>query len=174
MKRALTGLKGTAYWSLFRMFLWYINSSGQGEHPMLGGFWRKRDRSDRRAGFKVQGRMAHGLRMAGYTWRLLNLWWRMLPRMQEVWLATRPAAEHEGRLASIAKGVLSLRPHRAMQELAARMNRMVSTRRELSEYWRNLLRLGWHRANPLAAPWKAAREWALLVHFLYQLRTAAG
>jgi len=174
MKRALTGLTGAKYWSLFQMFLWYINSSGQGEHPMLGGFWRKRDRTDRRAGFKIQGRIAHGLRMLGHTGRLLRLWWKMLPQMQEVWLATRPVAEHEGRLTTIVNGALRFRPRQVVHGLVTRMNRMVDTRKDLSAYWRSLTRLAWHRANPLAAPWKALREWALLVHFLAQLRASGN
>lgn len=174
MKRALQGLKGSAYWSLFRMFLWYINSTGQREHPMLGGFWRKRDRKDRRAGFKVNGRVAHAWRMLGYTTQVLRLWIRMLPQFQEVWLATRPVSEHEARIGTIIKGVFSLRPRLAMQGLAARMNRMLSTRQELSVYWKSLRRFAWRRANPLAAPWKLMREWALLVHFLGQLRAAGA
>ncbi|MCB9896140.1 MAG: radical SAM protein [Planctomycetes bacterium] len=169
MKQALRGLSGVTYWSLFQMFLWYINSTGQGEHPMLGGFWRKRDRRDRRAGTRVQGRLAHGLHMIGHMSKLLRLWWRMLPLMQEVWLATRPVIEQEGRVATILKGALSFRPHRAAQAMAARMNRMLSTRQHLSTYWSSFLRLAWHRANPLTAPWNAVREWALLVQFLSQI-----
>lgn len=170
MKRSLAGRTGATYWSLFQMFLWYINSSGQREHPMLGGFWRKRPRTDRRAGLPVQGRLAHSLRMLGFAARQLRLWWRMLPMMQEVWLATRPIAPEEGRLATIVKGALSLRPRVAMRGLAERMNRMRFTRQDLSAYWRNLFRLGWHRANPLVAPGQALREWALLVQLLTQLR----
>jgi radical SAM superfamily enzyme YgiQ (UPF0313 family) len=172
MKRALKGRTGTAYWSLFQMFLWYLNSSGQGEHPMLGGFWRKRSRTDRRPGFPADGRLRHGFRMLGSTAAQLRLWWRMLPVMQEVWLASRPIDPDEGRVATIAKGLLSLRPHLAMRGLIERINRMRSTRQDLTAYWRGLVRLGWHRANPLAAPWKALREWALLVQFLMQLRAA--
>ncbi len=174
MKRALAGRTGAAYWSLFQMFLWYLNSSAQREHPMLGGFWRKRDRIERRAGFEVQGRLAHTLTMAGYAGRQLWVWWKMFPQMQEVWLATRPPDEHDGRIASIMKSALCLRPHRALGEWAGWMNRMVSTRQELSAYWRGLVRFRWHKANPLAAPWKALREWALLIQLLSQLRAGSG
>jgi radical SAM superfamily enzyme YgiQ (UPF0313 family) len=172
MKRALKGRTGTAYWSLFQMFLWYLNSSGQGEHPMLGGFWRKRPRTDRRAGFAVDGRLRHGIKMLGHAVAQVTLWWRMLPVMQEVWLASRPINPDEGRVATIAKGLLSLRPQVAMRGLIERSNRMRSSRQDLTAYWRGLVRLAWHRANPLAAPWKALREWALLVQFLMQLRAA--
>lgn len=169
MKRALGRADPKVYWPLFQMFLWYRNSTGQGEHPMLGGFLRKRDRTDRRAGFAVQGRIAHGLRMLKYHGQVLRLWWKMLPEMQEVWLATRRPDPNEGRLGAIARGLLSFRPAEVVKNIAARANRMRVTRQDLSGYWASLKRFSWRRANPLAAPWKVLREWALLSHFVIQL-----
>lgn len=169
MKRALGRADPRVYWSLFQMFLWYRNSTGQGEHPMLGGFLRQRDRKDRREGFAVQGRLAHTWRMWKYQARVLRLWWKMLPEMQEVWLATRRPDPNEGRMGAIVRGLLSFRPAEVVKNVAARANRMRVTRQDLSAYWASLKRLAWRRANPLAAPGKALREWALLSHFLMQL-----
>jgi hypothetical protein len=170
MKRALKRFEGSTYWSLFLMFMWYTHSAALGEHPMLGGFWRKRERKDRRAGFKVEGALRHRWSMLKYTVKQLRLWWTMLPVLQEVWLGTRKPDPNEGRIGAIVKGALSFRPTVTMHNLAARFNRMRVTRQDLSAYWRSFKRFAWHRANPLAAPWKALREWALLVHFLIQLR----
>jgi len=169
MKRALGRADPAVYWPLFQMFLWYRNSAGQGEHPMLGGFLRRRDRKDRRAGFAVQGRLAHGLRMLRYHGRLLQLWWKMLPEMQEVWLATRRPEPDEGRLGAILRGMLGFRPGVVLGNLAARVNRFRVTRQDLSAYWTSLQRFAWKRANPLAIPAKALRECALFSQFLLQL-----
>jgi hypothetical protein len=174
MKRQLKRFEGSAYWSLFQMFLWYKNSSALGEHPMLGGLWRKRDRTDRRAGYKAQGRLRHGLSMLKYSWQQFRIWWKMLPEMQEVWLATRKPDPNEGRIGAIVKGALSFRPTVTAHNLAARFNRMRATRQDLTTYWHSFKRLRWWKVNPLAAPWKALREWALLTHFLIQLRRGAG
>jgi hypothetical protein len=170
MKRQLQRFEGAAYWSLFQMFLWYKNSSALGEHPMLGGFWRKRDRTERREGVKVEGRLRHRWSMAKYTWQQMKIWLKMLPEMQEAWLGSRKPDPNEGRIGAIVNGALSFQPTVAAHNFAARVNRMRATRQDLSAYWKSLMRFKWWKANPLAAPFKAAREWALLTHFLLTLR----
>ncbi|MEZ5993093.1 MAG: radical SAM protein [Planctomycetota bacterium] len=169
MKRALGKLDGYRYWALFEMFMWYRNSALLGEHPMASGFWRKRDRKERRPGFKRPNVFAHTLNRLRYTARQLKAWYRLLPEMQEVWLATRKPDPTEGRVAAIAKSALSFRPSVALANFTARFHRWKNTRQDLNAFWKGLKHMRWLRANPLIAPWKAFREWALMTHFLLQL-----
>jgi len=80
--------RGT-YWDIFKNYVWYKNALNEGQHPMISGFLRLKDRTDRRPGSVVEGRWAH-LRMrvrdaATYLW----MTWGLILEMEEVWLRTR-------------------------------------------------------------------------------------
>ncbi len=174
MKRCLARYEGQAYWSLFSSFFWHRNSSELREHPMMSGFYRLRDRGERRAAFPREGRLAHARRCLGETARQVRTWGRLLFEMQEVWLATRRPGEEEGRIRTVLKSAFSVRPAALLSNAAAWFHRHRVTREDLNAFWASLNRMRWTRANPLWAPFNAARESTLMLYFLLQMFYLGG
>ncbi len=60
MRDVLARANPENYWSIFCDFIWYKNSALiEGGHPMIHGFFRLKDRTDRRPGFAVESRFRH-------------------------------------------------------------------------------------------------------------------
>jgi radical SAM superfamily enzyme YgiQ (UPF0313 family) len=99
MREVLERANPENYWNIFQNFVWYKNSAliEQG-HPMVHGFFRLKDRTDRREGYPVESLVRH------YThrfreWRsLIRQWFLLLLEMEELWLQTRKRSEAELRL----------------------------------------------------------------------------
>jgi radical SAM superfamily enzyme YgiQ (UPF0313 family) len=101
MRQTLVRANPENYWNIFRNFIWYKNSAFiEGGHPMLHGFFRLRDRCDRRPGFMVESRMRHFLRRFRELRHLAREWVALLLEMEELWLQTRKRSEAELRLTS--------------------------------------------------------------------------
>jgi hypothetical protein len=94
---------------------------------------------------------------------------RVFLEMQDVWLATRRPLPEEGRIKSVLKSAVTLRPASLLCHLSALLHRGRRTRADLTEFWRNLLGVRWWRANPLAAPLKLLQEATLHLQFLLRL-----
>jgi radical SAM superfamily enzyme YgiQ (UPF0313 family) len=174
MKRCLARVGGAAYWNLFKAYFWHRSASELGEHPMMSGFHRLRDRTERRAGFPREGRWAHARRQWRETVRQVRVWGRVLLEMQEVWLATRRREAGEGRMRAILKAAVSVRPAALLSNAAAWFHRRRVTRGDLDAFWSCLKRMRWIRANPLRAPANAVRESALMLHFVMQMLYVGG
>jgi radical SAM superfamily enzyme YgiQ (UPF0313 family) len=87
------------YWSIFFDFLWYKNSALiEGGHPMLHGFFRLKERTDRRAGFAIESRFRHFLRRFREVRQLVRSWISLVLEMEELWLQTRKRSDAEIRL----------------------------------------------------------------------------
>jgi radical SAM superfamily enzyme YgiQ (UPF0313 family) len=87
------------YWNIFLNFIWYKNSAlVEGGHPMLHGFFRLKDRTDRRPGFRAESRAAHFFRRFREVRGLLRSWLSLMMEMEELWLQTRKRSEAEIRL----------------------------------------------------------------------------
>jgi len=110
MKRCLTRLKGSAYWNLFHSYFWHRNSIELGEHPMMSGFYRLRDRLERRPTFPQEGRLAHAWRQLRETVRQVRTWGRLLIEMREVWWETRHYGAKEGRMKALLKAAFAIPP----------------------------------------------------------------
>ena len=90
----------TAYWNLFLVYLWYKNGAMiEKTHPMIAGFFRLKDRLDRRPGFAVDPLPVHLWKRAKDVWHLVVSWACFLKEMEEIWLQTRPRSEREKRFA---------------------------------------------------------------------------
>jgi radical SAM superfamily enzyme YgiQ (UPF0313 family) len=99
MRDVLARANPENYWNIFLNFLWYKNSALiEGGHPMLHGFFRLKDRTDRRPGFPVESRLKHFRRRFHELRYLLHDWISLLLEMEEVWLQTRKRSEAETRL----------------------------------------------------------------------------
>jgi radical SAM superfamily enzyme YgiQ (UPF0313 family) len=91
MKRILArDLKADNYWGIFSNFMWYKNSIDVEEgHPMISGFFRLKDRLERRPGYPVEGRRVYFKRRLWDILRALKGRWKLFLELEEVWLATR-------------------------------------------------------------------------------------
>jgi len=174
MKRCLARYEGQPYWSLFSSYFWHRNSTELREHPMMSGFYRLRDRDERRATFPREDRLAHARRCLRETVRQVRAWGRVLFEMQEVWLATRRCGAAEGRLLTILKAAISIRPAALLSNTAAWCYRQRFTREDLNAFWAHLNRLRWIRANPLWVPFNAVRESTLMMYFLLHMLYHGG
>jgi radical SAM superfamily enzyme YgiQ (UPF0313 family) len=99
MRSVLANANPENYWNIFRNFIWYKNSALiEGGHPMIHGFFRLRDRCDRRPGFAVESRLKHCLRRFREVRHHAREWISLLLEMEELWLQTRKRSEAELRL----------------------------------------------------------------------------
>ena len=99
MKEILLRANPENYWDLLRDFLWYKNSVLiEGGHPMLHGFFRRKDRTDRRPGYAVESRAQHFFRRTREVAVTLRSWMLLLLEMEELWLQTRIRSDAEKRL----------------------------------------------------------------------------
>jgi hypothetical protein len=121
MKAVLSRAHPDNYWDILRHFYWYKNSVfNEGAHPMMAGFFRWKDRTSRRPGFPIEGRLAHLRRRAPEIWKYLRGAIRLTLEMEELWLATRKRSETERRvLAEVAHICADLRRGLRISELQA-------------------------------------------------------
>ena len=99
MKEVLSRTDPEKYWNVLCDFLWYKNSALiEGGHPMLHGFFRLKDRVDRRPGYAVESRARHFFRRTRETAVTLRSWMLLLLEMEELWLQTRIRSDAEKRL----------------------------------------------------------------------------
>jgi hypothetical protein len=99
MREVLSRANPENYWNIFFDFLWYKNSALiEGGHPMVHGFFRLKDRTDRRSGFVVESRLRHLARRFRDLRRLARSWMSLALEMEELWLQTRKRSDAEVRL----------------------------------------------------------------------------
>ncbi len=99
MKGVLAKANPENYWNIFRNFIWYKNAALiEGGHPMVHGFFRLKDRTDRRPGFAVESRLTHFRRRFRELRQLSREWVALALEMEELWLQTRKRSESELRL----------------------------------------------------------------------------
>lgn len=99
MREVLARANPENYWNIFRNFIWYRNSAliEQG-HPMIHGFFRLKDRKERRPGFPVESRLRHFRRRFREVREVSRAWLALLLMMEEIWLQTRKRSEGERKL----------------------------------------------------------------------------
>jgi radical SAM superfamily enzyme YgiQ (UPF0313 family) len=96
MRDALSRAHPENYWNIFFDFIWYKNSALiEGGHPMIHGFFRLKDRIDRRPGFAVESRVRHLRRRTREVRHILRSWLALILEMEELWLQTRKRSEAE-------------------------------------------------------------------------------
>jgi radical SAM superfamily enzyme YgiQ (UPF0313 family) len=106
MKDVLSRANPENYRNIFFDFLWYKNSALiEGGHPMIHGFFRIKDRMDRRPGFAVESRLKHLVRRSRELRSLARSWISLLLEMEELWLQTRKRSEAEKRLLTEIKNL---------------------------------------------------------------------
>jgi radical SAM superfamily enzyme YgiQ (UPF0313 family) len=99
MREVLANANPENYWNIFRNFIWYRNSCQiENGHPMIHGFFRLKDRTERRPGFPVESRFRHWFRRFHEIRKLIPAWLSLILEMEELWLQTRKRSEAEGKL----------------------------------------------------------------------------
>lgn len=99
MREVLSKASPENYWNIFLNFIWYKNSALiERGHPMIHGFLRLKDRTDKRPGFPVESPLRHFLRRFRELRRLVRDWISLALEMEELWLQTRARSEAELRL----------------------------------------------------------------------------
>ncbi len=113
MRRALLRSNHRTYWGLFKNYLWYRAAMIEDAHPMITGFLRLKDRTQRRRGFAVQGRLTHLRRRFPEIWGQLGAYARLFVEMQDLWLQTR----HQAPPSLLSRLKLPKLPARAVREV---------------------------------------------------------
>ena len=72
---------------------------------MIHGFFRLKDRTDRRPGFAVESRLKHLVRRSRELRSLARSWMSLVLEMEELWLQTRKRSEAEKRLLAEIKNL---------------------------------------------------------------------
>lgn len=99
MKAVLSETPAERYWDVLRNFYWYKNSAlNEGAHPMITGFFRLKERTTRRKGFPVEGRLAHLRRRIPEIVQYLRDALRLTLEFEELWLQTRKRSPAEIRV----------------------------------------------------------------------------
>lgn len=188
MKAILRRAYPDTYWSIFRNFLWYKNAALiEGEHPMVAGFLRLKDRTTRRPGYAVSGRWEHFVMRIREVGHYLKLAAGLALEMQELWLQTRIQSGFEVRLVrdmgSLKAGwkktltILEWRGsvmRRMWTNAWGRVNVFglgkLRTRNEISSFWSrtyvSFKRGQWHRIALHRLPGNLLRECKLGLHFV--------
>jgi radical SAM superfamily enzyme YgiQ (UPF0313 family) len=174
MKTILGRANDVTYWGLFKNFIWYKYSTVvDGTHPMITGFFRLKSRTQRRPGFAVESRWAHGRRRT----REIAAWIRGVAavyfEMQEVWLATRGRAQIKNEIDGLKRRYESARA--GAGEMIGRVGAAPgrafrrASRADLNAYWRQTrerLRRGHvFRVNPFTLTVNAIRDAWLCLRF---------
>ncbi|MDY6967440.1 MAG: radical SAM protein [Spirochaetota bacterium] len=99
MKAILNRAHPEVYWNLMKNFFWYKSSVFiENIHPMLSGFIRVKDRSNRRSGYPSEGWWKHFSKRYSETKVMLKKSLSLILEMEELWLQTRGRVEFETRL----------------------------------------------------------------------------
>ncbi|MGH7595855.1 MAG: B12-binding domain-containing radical SAM protein [bacterium] len=191
MKAILQRAGKETYWNIFRNFLWYKSAAlVEGNHPMVAGFFRLKDRAIRRPGYAITGRWAHLKMRAPEVWRYVKGVTNLLFEMQELWLQTRlrPAFEvkvvHE--LDQLKAGlqekltILEWKRSAAWNRFQMAFSHLNvfalggrQSRREITRFWQRayiFLKTGrWYRLSPPRLALNLFREAKLAFHFLHSM-----
>lgn len=115
MRKALLRANERTYWGLFKNYLWYRAAMIEDAHPMITGFFRLKDRTARRRGFAVEGRLQHLRRRAPEVWSQLRAYGRLFVEMQDLWMQTR----HRAPASFLSRLKLPKLPARPFRDLEA-------------------------------------------------------
>jgi len=96
MKEILRRTSPERYWNVFKNFLWSKGSFFiEHQHPMVAGFFRRKNRRERRPGMEVESFWRHWSWRAPEIWRKWVAWVDLFMEMEELWLQTRIRSERE-------------------------------------------------------------------------------
>ncbi len=89
MRLILGRATARTYWGQFKNYVWYRAAMIEKAHPMISGFLRLKDRTQRRRGYAVESRFAHLRRRVPEVAGQLRAWVSLFLEMEELWLQTR-------------------------------------------------------------------------------------
>jgi radical SAM superfamily enzyme YgiQ (UPF0313 family) len=89
MRQTLLRQNPHTYWAVLKNLIWYRAGMTEHAHPMLTGFFRLKDRTSRRPGLPIEGRVAFLRRRVRETAGQMRDYASIYFEMQELWLLTR-------------------------------------------------------------------------------------
>jgi len=89
MRQTLLRQNPHTYWAVLKNMIWYRSGMIEHAHPMITGFFRLKDRTSRRPGFPIEGRLAFARRRTREMAHQLREYAKLYLEMQELWLLTR-------------------------------------------------------------------------------------
>lgn len=108
MKHILLGTSAERYWNVFKNFFWAKSSIFiEGQHPMMAGYFRRKDRKDRRPGCSIEPFWRHAWNRLGEMGRKLSGWGQLFLEMEELWLQTRRRSHSEQLLVEEIRSIRS-------------------------------------------------------------------
>ncbi len=111
LRQVLLRANPHTYWGLFKNYLWYRAAMIEDAHPMITGFLRLKDRTQRRRGYAVESRFAHLRMRIPEVARQLRSWVKLFLEMEELWLqtrhVTRPIRRHRFRVSNSISAITS-------------------------------------------------------------------
>ena len=177
------------YWDMFWKFFWYKAAvTVANGHPMMSGFFRLKDRKDRRPGYPMQSLPAYMIMRVREISReivgMVRVWWEI----QELWLQTRPQTAFEIRLIRewkhLRKGlssrltilewlpsrsVLRISVSRTVQRFNILSSKGIQSRREIDHFWRHVRAcfMGgkFHRLHPVKFLIYSLKDFRIWIHF---------
>ncbi|MBI4049853.1 MAG: radical SAM protein [Candidatus Doudnabacteria bacterium] len=177
------------YWGAMRTFLWYRWSAlREGVHPMLGGFYRRRCRQDRRPGLEKESRLEFWTSELHRHIRYVISLAREYYFFQDVYFQTRWMPTIRKRTAHVADVHRRLRIARFVMRVRVRTYSAsiqrstwfgrtfgrAAHRNWLDSFWREYARLKWRLVLPHKFHWHARMLSCVLAECCYWVRFNAA
>ena len=89
MRKSLLRQNPHTYWGVLKNLIWYRAGMAEGAHPMLTGFFRLKDRRERRPTLPLESRWTFFRRRVRDIRHILGEYAKIFLLMQELWLKTR-------------------------------------------------------------------------------------
>ena len=154
MKTVLRRASDRMYWGMFKNFVWYKHSVMIDDtHPMICGFFRLKDRRQRRPGHAVEPLWAHALMRGREIGRWCRGTFKLYFEMQEVWLATRGRPQLQENLEDLRLRYANVRDRlgdAATRTGQALGRQVASVRSGAGEAWHHVEDASRHAADEVA------------------------
>ena len=108
IKKILTNSHPQNYYSALGNLIWYKHAIDiDDQHPMISGFFRIKDRKNRRPGFAREPFFRFHWQRIKERIKKIKLYIQFIKDIEEIWLATRPRAEWEIKVVNELKKIKS-------------------------------------------------------------------
>lgn len=177
------------YWGTMRNYLWYRWSALREDvHPMLGGFYRRRRRQDRRPGLEKESRLRFWTDELRRHTQYIGSLVREYYFFQDLYFQTRWVPAIRKRTAHVADVYQRLRIARFVMKARIRAHSesiqrsgwfgrtfgRAAHRAWLDSFWRSYAELKWRLALPHKFHWHAGMLCCIFSEFCYAVRFNAA
>ena len=126
MRQSLLRQNPHTYWAVLKNLIWYRAAMSEHAHPMVTGFFRLKDRTSRRPGFRIERRLTFLRRRVREVACQARDYARIYLEMQDLWLLTRIRHSDYEFLGDVRK--LASKPMQDVKLNWARLHAVMATR----------------------------------------------